>query len=1046
MFRNLVNKAFGDFSSKVVKGFQRTVEVINDLEGEMKLLPEDEFAQRTATFQARLREASQDGNAALAELRREWEREPDSTTRAQLALAIRDMQGEIRDGEEEILQEILPEAFALVREASRRTTGMRHFDVQLIGGMVLHKGWIAEMKTGEGKTLVATLPLYLNALTGRGVHLVTPNDYLSKVGVQWMGPIYHLLGLTTAVIQSTAGDPNRGSYIYDPDYRSADDRLQHLRPVTRRDAYLADITYGTNNEFGFDYLRDNMVQDLSQRSQRELFFAIVDEVDNILIDEARTPLIISGQAQESSDYYQQFAMLMPRLQASTSKEEADGDYVVDEKDKVVTLTEAGIEKLQDWLGISNLYSPEYFELAPYMDNALRASVLFKRDRDYIVRNDEVIIVDEFTGRLMEGRRYSEGLHQAIEAKEGVKVQRESLTLATITFQNYFRMYAKLAGMTGTAETEKEEFGKIYDLDVVVIPTNVPVIRDDMPDYVYRTGRFKFDAVVNEILDSHQQGQPVLVGTVAIETSEFLSSLLQRRGIPHNVLNAKNHEREALIIAQAGQPGAVTIATNMAGRGVDILLGGNPEGIARENLRRAGHDLTDIDPDLWEQALADATAEAETNRQQVLEAGGLHVVGTERHEARRIDNQLRGRAGRQGDPGSSRFFVALDDDLMRRFGGERVAGLMQRMGVEDNMPLEHGMVSKSIENAQGRVEGYNFDIRKHVLEFDDVVNKQREVIYDQRRRILSEPTLRPTVLGMVGSQIERLVQTFAVVEEDEERDLAGLQGALTAIFPLPDHVTVESWQSMATDQIQDQLEDYGEAYYDMRAQANGAGLLRQFGDEGLTLANLRERGDPFHAVVYSRVLSHLSGTIDEDVARLPLRQLPVETQEAVAAGVTEGAALYRDRLVMVRAVDERWVRHLTDLDSLREGIGLRAFAQIQPLVAYKKEAYEMFQELMGSIESDIVHAIFKVDVVRQQQPVRRVMQTNRGSNGDGQQTQRRSGVDLGRNDPCWCGSGKKYKHCHMRSDRAGTSSAKQPAAAGSGTQPATTRTKRRRSKR
>ena len=736
--------------------------------------------------------------------------------------------------------------------------------------------------------------------------------------------------------------------------------------------------------------------------------------------------------------------MMPRLRPSTSKEEADGDYVVDEKDKVVTLTETGIERIQDWLGISNLYSPENFELSPYMDNALRAAVLFKRDRDYIVRDDEVIIVDEFTGRLMEGRRYSEGLHQAIEAKEGVRVQRESLTLATITFQNYFRMYAKLAGMTGTAETEKEEFGKIYGLDVVVIPTNVPVIRDDRPDYVYRTGRAKFNAVVEEIADAYQRGQPVLVGTVAIETSEFLSTLLQRRGVPHNVLNAKNHEREALIIAQAGRSGAVTIATNMAGRGVDILLGGNPEGIARDAVRRAGYDLADLDPDVWEQALAEATAESAADRLRVLEAGGLHVVGTERHEARRIDNQLRGRAGRQGDPGSSRFFVGLDDDLMRRFGGERVAGLMQRMGVEDDMPLEHGMVSKSIENAQGRVEGYNFDIRKHVLEFDDVVNKQREVIYEERRRILSEPTLRDNVLRMVGSQIERLVQSFAVAEEPEDRDLAGLHGGMTAIFPLPDYMTVESWQSLTTVQIQDQLEEHGEAYYDARAQANGAALLRQFGDEGLTLANLSERGDPFNAVVYNRVLSQLGGTIDEATARLPLRQLPEETLQAVAAGVTEGAALYRDRLVMVRAVDERWVRHLTDLDALREGIGLRAFGQIQPLVAYKKEAHEMYQELLGSIESDIVHAIFKVDVVRQQQPVRRVMQTNRSDNGADQQTERRSSADIGRNDPCWCGSGKKYKHCHMRTDLAGTTSARQPVTAGKGAQPAAT--KRRRSKR
>ncbi len=784
MFRDLFKKAFGDFSSKMVKGIQRLVDQINALEPEIKALPDVEFSQRTAVFQERLRNSAQDAKAELVDMRRVWEREPDATTRAQMAIGIRNQEKEVRQIEEEILEEILPEAFALVREASVRTTGMRHFDVQLIGGAVLHRGQIAEMKTGEGKTLVATLPLYLNALTGRGAHLVTPNDYLSKLGVQWMGPVYHLLGLHAAVIQSSAGDPNRGSYIYDPVYLSEDDRFQFLRPITRREAYEADITYGTNNEFGFDYLRDNMVQDLGQCVQRELFYAIVDEVDNILIDEARTPLIISGAAQESSNWYTRFAELVARLRPSSSKEAADGEYVVDEKDRLATLTEGGIEKIQDWLGITNLYSPEHFDLTPYLDNALRASVLYKRDRDYIVRDNEVIIVDEFTGRLMEGRRYSEGLHQAIEAKEGVKVQRESLTLATITFQNYFRMYRKLAGMTGTAETEKEEFAKIYNLDVVAIPTHVSVIRKDASDVVFRTQPGKFKSVIDEIEDCYNRKQPVLVGTVAIETSEYLSGLLQRRGVPHNVLNAKNHEREALTIAQAGRPGTVTIATNMAGRGVDILLGGNPDGLARDTLRKAGYDLTELEPGVWEQALAEAKAKCEADRQLVLSAGGLHVLGTERHEARRIDNQLRGRSGRQGDPGSSRFYVSLDDDLMRRFGGERVAGLMQRLGVEEDMPLEAGMVSKSIESAQSRVEGYNFDIRKHVLEYDDVVNKQREVIYEQRRRILTEPTLRPTVLDMVSSQVRRLVQSFAGDEDPDNRDLSGLYGALGAIMPLP----------------------------------------------------------------------------------------------------------------------------------------------------------------------------------------------------------------------------------------------------------------------
>ncbi len=1018
MFRDLFKKAFGD-SNKTVKQAQRVVQQVSALEPEMQRLPVEEFARRTAAFKEQILATTREAKAELVELRREWEMESDTTTRAQMSQQIKKQDRAIREIEESILEEIMPAAFALVREASRRTTGMRHFDVQLIGGAVLHRGMIAEMKTGEGKTLVATLPLYLNALTGRGVHLVTPNDYLSKFGVQWMGPVYHLLGLTTSVIQSSAGDPNSGSYIFDPAFQSEDDRLQRLRPITRRAAYQADITYGTNNEFGFDYLRDNMVSDLPQCVQRPLFFAIIDEVDNILIDEARTPLIISSAAQESSNWYSRFAELMPRLHPSTTKEAKDGDYVLDEKDKVVTLTEAGIEKLQGLLGIANLYSPETFELAPYLDNALRAYVLYKLDRDYVVRDGEVVIVDEFTGRLMEGRRYSEGLHQAIEAKEGLKVQRESLTMATITFQNFFRMYGKLAGMTGTAETEAEEFAKIYNLEVVAIPTHVPVQRIDHADVVFRNTPAKFRSVVEEIEDCHRRQQPVLVGTVAIETSEYLSNLLKRRGVPHNVLNAKQHEREALVIAQAGRPGTVTIATNMAGRGVDILLGGNAEGIARDNLRRAGRELTALEPGEWDQALAEARAQCAKDREIVLAAGGLHVLGTERHEARRIDNQLRGRSGRQGDPGSSRFYVALDDDLMRRFGGERVAGLMQRLGVEEDVPIEHSMVSKSLENAQTRVEGYNFDIRKHVLEYDDVVNKQREVIYDQRRRILGEPTLRPTVLDMVGSQIRRLVGTFAPDGLDAERDLAGLYAALNAFLPMPPEIDPEAWQRTPAAQIADQVEEYAEVAYDRRAQANGQEILRQLASEGLTLQALAQRPDAFHATLSSRVTEALGGAVPDDLASQPLRQLPPDVQATVLSGFVQGAALYRDRMVMLRAVDERWVRHLTDLDALREGIGLRAYGQIQPIVAYKKEAHAMYTELLEAIEGDIVHAIYKVDVVRQQQPARRVVQTNRSDNGAGQQQPaKRAAAAVGRNDPCWCGSGKKYKHCHMRTDQVG----------------------------
>jgi len=946
MLKNLFKRVFGDASDREVKRVQPIVSQISALGPEFTAMSDDELRGQTAAFRATIRARAGTLRDELAQARAEWLTEPDAAIQAQKRVEVQRIEKELRAAETAAMTEILPRAFATVREASVRTIGLRHFDVQLIGGMVLHAGEIAEMKTGEGKTLVATLPLYLNALTGRGAHLVTPNDYLSKFGVQWMGPVYHLLGVSVGVIQSAAANPDLGSFVFDPDYPAADDRYQHLRPVSRREAYRADITYGTNNEFGFDYLRDNMVQDPNECAQRDLHFAIVDEVDNILIDEARTPLIISAPAQESSDYYRTFAQIVRRLQP-------EHDYAIDEKDRIATLTEDGIARVESMLNIpasQNLYDSEHYELTPYLDNALRAHALYRLDRDYIVKEGEVIIVDEFTGRLMYGRRFSEGLHQAIEAKEGVRVQRESLTWATITFQNYFRMYEKLAGMTGTAMTEQEEFFKIYNLDVIAIPTHRGVVRVDYPDGVYKSGQAKFRAVVNEIAELHKKGQPVLVGTVAIETSEMLSEMLKRKGVPHNVLNAKQHEREAGVIAQAGRPGTVTIATNMAGRGVDILLGGNPDGLARERLRREGVDLAalgEADP-VWQAALAQAKTEVAMDRQRVIAAGGLHVLGTERHEARRIDNQLRGRAGRLGDPGSSRFYVGLDDDLMRRFGGQSVSSLMDRLGLDEDVPIEAGLVSKAIESAQTRVEGHNFDIRKHVLEYDNVVNKQREVIYNQRRQILSEPTMRPTIVGMVEQEIKSQVQLFAGSAEREEWDLAGLAAELNKIIFPPHGEHAENWRAFTTPELVDHLVELAEKAYDAKEAAMGAELLR-----------------------------HL------------------------------------ERLVMLRAVDNRWVRHLTDLDELREGIGLRAFGQQDPLVAYKKEAHEMYAELISSISRDIAYAIYHAQMVARPVLPQR-MQTNRGDGAAPQPA--RVNKSPGRNDPCWCGSGKKYKHCHLRADQ------------------------------
>ena len=1066
--RGLFKKAPGEPNQREVARLQRIVERVNALEPEFETLDDAQLRAKTDEFRQRL-------------------------------------------AENETLDDLLLDAFAAVREAAKRRIGLRHYDVQLIGGIVLHRARIAEMKTGEGKTLVATLPLYLNALVGKGAHLVTPNDYLSKVGVQWMGPIYHALGLSVGVIQSAAADPNRGSFLFDPDYPSADDRFLNLRPVSRREAYQADITYGTNNEFGFDYLRDNMVRDLSQRVQRELHYAIIDEVDNILIDEARTPLIISGPAEESSELYNRFAdvarRLRPSSRESVEQEEPDGDYVLDERTQVVTLTEHGVERVEQMLPEvgdgESLYDSQHAHMLPYLDNALRATVVYKRDKEYIVKNREVIIVDQFTGRLMHGRRFSEGLHQAIEAKEGVEVRRESLTYATITFQNYFRMYEKLAGMTGTAKTEEEEFRLIYDLDVMVLPTNVEyrahygdlVTRErevdeveevtfsgvldghpltkvttyepsegdgrryfkrlDLPDVIYSSEKAKFGAVVGEIASLYNASRPVLVGTIAIETSERLSRMLKRKGIPHQVLNAKYHENEAVIIAQAGRSGAVTIATNMAGRGVDIKLGGDPEGVARDRLRKEGVELTeirqahwnhalellregrDVDqvyPERWAEVLAEALTECAADQARVVALGGLHILGTERHEARRIDNQLRGRAGRQGDPGSSRFYISLEDELMRRFGGERVQGMMDRLGMEDDIPIQHSWLDKSIESAQMRVEGYNFDIRKHVLEYDDVVNKQREVIYAQRQQVLGTPDLREQVLRMVRDEVSSVVAAHTPGPDPDDWDLRGLYGALRTFFPLPPNFNYRRWMELAPAEIEAQLSEMAERAYDEVNRSIGHQLYRQAVREDVTPGALARSADPARRLVYRRLVERLGAQLDEDALDQPLRRLPNEVAEAA---FLDAYRLFRDRQLMLRAVDGLWVRHLTDLEALREGIGLRAYGQQNPLVAYRKEAHEMYEALLGRIQETVARTVYLMPQTLVTRPRQQRLQARHpGARTGGRQAQPSQGrpvQSLGRNDPCWCGSGKKYKHCHMREDmeaqRAQAAAAKPPQTSG-----------------
>ncbi|MEE8619518.1 MAG: preprotein translocase subunit SecA [Dehalococcoidia bacterium] len=827
-------------------------------------------------------------------------------TDAELRAKTDEFKARLADGES--LDEILPEAYAAVREAARRTIRQRHFDVQLMGGIILHQGKIAEMKTGEGKTLVATLPLYLNALTGQGSHLVTVNDYLAKRDCHWMGPIYQALGVSVACInaQQTA-DQRAPSYIYDPSYESEDQKWNSLRPVTRRQAYEADITYGTNNEFGFDYLRDNMVLDLSQCVERPLSYAIVDEVDNILIDEARTPLIISGAAEEATKRYYTFAQLVSGL-------DKDTDYSIDERTRTTHLTETGMTKMEKMLkreGLlkaPDLYDPSNYFLTQYLESALKARVLFKRDKHYVVKDGQVIIVDEFTGRLMFGRRYSEGLHQAIEAKEKVKIQRESVTLATVTFQNYFRMYQKLAGMTGTAMTEAEEFHKIYDLEVVIIPTNKPLIRIEHPDQIYKDEKIKFAAVTREIKQLNDQKRPVLIGTTSIETSEKLSDLLNRNGVPHKVLNAKHHEKEADIIAQAGRLGAVTVATNMAGRGVDIILGGTP-GECGE-------------------------AEWQEDHNKVIELGGLHIVGTEHHEARRIDNQLRGRAGRQGDPGSSRFYASVEDELLRRFGGERVKGIMQWAGMDENSPIEHSFATKALTNSQVQTEGYHFNIRKHLVEYDDVINKHREVIYAERKKILSGADLKANIISMVQHEIQNLVarhlSSARYEPEEGQSNLSGLLEDISSIFPLPPQFRSDGFSELNDKQIIEKLTDYAIALYDQREQ--------ELGPDNMRIA---------------------------------------------------------ERLVMLRVIDRLWMYHLTDMEHLREGISLRSVGQEQPLVVYKREGHASFEALLASIQHDVAHSIYRVGIAKETQKKKETAPV---------------GKKVGRNDPCPCGSGRKYKHC------------------------------------
>jgi len=916
----LLTKVFGSSNQRFLKSVESLVAEINALEPVVKKLSDEQLRNRTAEFKQQLQTAV--AGARDAEDRKRLEREA--------------------------LDEILPEAFAIVREASVRTTGMRHFDVQLIGGIVLHQGKIAEMRTGEGKTLVATLPAYLNALTGRGgVHVITVNDYLASRDAEWMGQIHRFLGLEVGCIQNDMDD------------------------FERQTAYAADITYGTNNEFGFDYLRDNMKFDLATCVQRGHYFAIVDEVDSILIDEARTPLIISGPSDEATDKYYKADAIIPQLRKG---EEVDGvktgEYLVDERQHTAVLTEEGVDKAERLLGVGNLYDPSNMELLHCVEQALKAHTLYRLDHQYVVQDGEVIIVDDFTGRLMKGRRWSDGLHQAVEAKEGVKIEKENQTLATITLQNYFRLYEKLSGMTGTAETEAAEFQSTYKLDVIVIPTHMPMVRKDFSDVIYRTLPEKWDAVIEEIKDCHDRGQPALVGTVSVENSELIARRLQREAVPHNVLNAKYHEREAEIVAQAGRKGAVTIATNMAGRGTDILLGGNPDFMAREFLKKEEVDPDEASEQEWLQAFERAKRIVEAEHKEVVGIGGLHILGTERHESRRIDNQLRGRSGRQGDPGSSRFFLSLEDDLMRIFAGEKVKALMQRLGMEKGVAIESKMVSKRIESAQKSVEGRNFESRKHLLEYDDVMNKQRETIYGLRRQLMEEPDQREYLMG----------------DPPQAGVAYDLLSDLTKQYLNPD-VSPDDWD---IDNYKIQIK----TIYDFDADA-----------EGIDIPNLTS----------------------EEVTDAIWEKLKVKYTEKEQQIGPEAMRTY-ERIIMLNIIDAQWKDHLLSLDHLKQGIGLVGYGQKDPLVEYKKQSFDMFQEMLDRIDTSTIRSLFNLQVVaeqppeaiRQRRPARSTSMTftgpNQGAAAAGEEAGKvktvvRDQPKVGRNEPCPCGSGKKYKKCH-----------------------------------
>ena len=869
---SVLQKVLGDPNEKAIKKLTPLAKRISELEPEFQNMTDEELQGMTAEFRARLAEG-------------------------------------------ESLNDIVAEAFATVREVARRNLEQRHYDVQLIGGLVLHKGQIAEMKTGEGKTLVATLAVYANALEGKGVHVVTVNDYLARRDPVWMGAIYHALGLTVGCLQHDV------SFLYDPEVTEASNGMEFLRPVSRPEAYKADITYGTNNEFGFDYLRDNMALEADNRVQRELHYAIVDEVDNILIDEARTPLIISGPAEEPVQLYQTYAKLVTRLDDET-------DFSIDERSQSISLTPDGIAKMEKWTNIENFYDPENFHQVHYLENALTAEINKTRDKDYVVQEGEVVIVDDFTGRLQPGRRWSDGLHQAVEAKEGVKIQRESITYATITLQNYFRLYEKLAGMTGTAMTESDEFYKIYGLEVVSVPTNLPLGREDNSDLVFQTEDGKWNVVIEDIANIHESHQPVLIGTTSVEDSEYLSERLRKRGVPHQVLNAKNHEHEAIIVAQAGRLNYVTVSTNMAGRGTDIVLGGS-----------------DTARDGWKD-----------EHDQVIDLGGLYVIGTEHHDARRIDNQLRGRAGRQGDPGQSQFYVSLEDELMQRFGGERIKKVMSWTGLDEETPVENGIITKSISGAQVKVEGYHFDMRKHLLEYDDVLNKQREIIYVDRFEALSGESLKLKFIEMLRREFSSAAAHHLPTKHVDDWDAAGLINEIRQVCPLPPELnTEEQVFDWSREQIQEILVDFAETVYQAREQDIGEEQLRTV-----------------------------------------------------------------ERLLLLRAIDNHWVQHLTAMENLRTGVGLQAYGQRDPLVVYRSEGHKMFGDLQVAIENEVIHTIFHAQLTEQppqgtgrrnaapiskESPMKAINDPMRAS------APTANGGKVGRNTSCPCGSGKKYKRCH-----------------------------------